>query len=54
MKTPLEVDQVIFEQAIKAMEEHYGSGCETEIDAYYRGAKWMLSEMEKIKFNQTL
>jgi hypothetical protein len=25
------------------MEEHYGYGCETEIDAYFRGAKWVMS-----------
>jgi len=30
------------------MEEHYGSGCETEIDAYFRGAKWMQKELKKI------
>lgn len=35
------LDKDIFEQAILAMEEHYGYGCETEIDAYFRGAKWM-------------
>jgi hypothetical protein len=34
-------DKVLFEQATVAMEEHYGYGCETEIDAYFRGAKWM-------------
>lgn len=35
------IDKDIFDQAILAMEEMYGSGCETEIDAYFRGAKWM-------------
>ena len=35
------IDKDIFNQAILAMEEMYGSGCETEIDAYFRGAKWM-------------
>jgi hypothetical protein len=34
-------DKVLFEQATVAMEGHYGYGCETEIDAYFRGAKWM-------------
>ena len=34
-------EKVLFEQATVAMEEHYGYGCETEIDAYFRGAKWM-------------
>jgi len=36
-------DKVLFEQATVAMEEHYGYGCETEIDAYFRGAKWVMS-----------
>ena len=36
-------DNVLFEQAILAMEEMYGSGCDTEIDAYFRGAKWAMS-----------
>lgn len=35
------IDKDIFEQAILAMEERYGSGCSEEIDAYFRGAKWM-------------
>lgn len=38
-------DEVLFEQAIVAMEEMYGSGCETEIDAYFRGAKWVMSNI---------
>lgn len=37
------IDKDIFDQATLAMEEHYGSGCETEIDAYFRGAKWAMS-----------
>lgn len=37
-------DDVLFEQAIVAMEEVYGYGCETEIDAYFRGAKWILKQ----------
>jgi hypothetical protein len=44
------VDQVpddeIFKQSIKAMEEMYGSGSETEIDAYFRGAKWMQKQLK--------
>jgi hypothetical protein len=39
-------DKNIFQQATVAMEEHYGSGCETEIDAYFRGAKWMQQQLE--------
>jgi hypothetical protein len=34
-------DEVLFKQATVAMKEIYGSGCETEIDVYFRGAKWM-------------
>ena len=37
------IDKDIFDQATLAMEEHYGYGCETEIDAYFRGAKWAMS-----------
>ena len=37
------LDKDIFDQATLAMEEHYGYGCETEIDAYFRGAKWAMS-----------
>jgi hypothetical protein len=37
-------DEVLFEQATVAMEQHYGYGCETEIDAYFRGAKWILKQ----------
>lgn len=39
------LDKDIFDQATLAMEEHYGYGCETEIDAYFRGAKWMQKNM---------
>jgi hypothetical protein len=39
-------DEVLFEQATVAMEAHYGYGCETEIDAYFRGAKWILKQFE--------
>lgn len=41
------IDKDIFDQAILAMEEHYGSGCYTEIDAYFRGAKWMQEQINK-------
>jgi hypothetical protein len=37
------IDKDIFDQATLAMEEIYGYGCETEIDAYFRGAKWAMS-----------
>jgi len=40
-------DDVLFEQATVAMEEVYGYGCETEIDAYFRGAKWILKQTNK-------
>lgn len=40
-------DEVLFEQATVAMEEMYGYGCETEIDAYFRGLKWMQKQFKK-------
>lgn len=40
-------DKVLFEQATVAMEEMYGYGCETEIDAYFRGLKWMQKQFNK-------
>ena len=40
-------DKVLFEQVIVAMEEMYGYGCETEIDAYFRGLKWMQKQFNK-------
>jgi hypothetical protein len=40
-------DKVLFEQATVAMEEMYGYGCETEIDAYFRGLKWMQKQLNK-------
>ena len=43
------IDKDIFDQAVLAMEEHYGSGCETEINAYFRGAKWMEQNLKSIK-----
>jgi hypothetical protein len=41
------IDKDIFNQAILAMEEMYGSGCNAEIDAYFRGAKWMQEELKQ-------
>jgi hypothetical protein len=43
------IDKDIFNQAILAMEEMYGSGCDSEIDAYFRGAKWAMSIIEDKK-----
>ena len=40
-------DEVLFEQATVAMEQMYGYGCETEIDAYFRGLKWMQKQLNK-------
>lgn len=40
------IDKDIFNQAILAMEEMYGSGCDAEIDAYFRGAKWMQKQFK--------
>jgi len=40
------IDKDIFNQAILAMEEMYGSGCDAEIDAYFRGAKWMQEQLK--------
>jgi hypothetical protein len=39
-------DELLFEQATVAMDKIYGSGCETEIDAYFRGAKWILKQFK--------
>lgn len=47
------IDKDIFNQATLAMEERYGSGCEEEIDAYFRGAKWMQEQYYNETFNQT-
>ena len=50
VKTNHEIsDEEIFKQAILAMEEMYGSGSETEIDAYFRGAKWMQEQLRQPK-----
>ena len=37
----------VFKQSIKEMEEWYGSGCDSEIDAYFRGAMWMKKQLKK-------
>ena len=39
-------DEELFNQSILAMEEMYGSGCDAEIDAYFRGAKWMQKQFK--------
>ena len=41
-------DKVLFEQAILAMEEMYGSGCDAEIDAYFRGAVWYREQLKQL------
>lgn len=41
------LDKDIFDQAILAIEERYGSiGFTEEIDAYFRGAKWMQENLK--------
>lgn len=40
------LDDELFNQSILAMEEWYGSGCDSEIDAYFRGAKWMQKQLK--------
>ncbi len=40
-------DEEIFKQSIKAMEERYGSGCDEEIDAHFRGAIWYREQLKK-------
>jgi len=42
------IDKDIFNQAILAMEEMYGSGCDSEIDAYFRGAKWYREQLKQL------
>lgn len=46
--SPIELpsDEEIFKKSIDIMEEWYGNGCETEIDAYFRGAKWMKDKIQ--------
>lgn len=43
------LDKDIFDQATLAMEERYGSGCDEEIDAYFRGAIWYREQLKKSK-----
>jgi hypothetical protein len=40
-------DEEIFKHSIKTMEERYGSGCDAEIDAYFRGAVWYREQLKK-------
>ena len=42
-------DDEIFKQSVLAMEERYGSGCDEEIDAHFRGAVW---HREQLKLRQ--
>lgn len=46
--TPIELptNEEIFQKSIEIMEEWYGSGCKTEIDAHFRGAKWMRDKIQ--------
>lgn len=41
--TPIELpsDEEVLKESIKRMEEWYGEGSETQIDAHNSGAKWM-------------
>ena len=41
-------DEEIFKHSIKAMEERYGSGCDEEIDAHFRGAVWYREQLKQI------
>ena len=41
-------DDEIFNQAILAMEERYGSGCDEEIDAHFRGAVWYREQLKQL------
>ena len=46
------IDKDIFNQAILAMEEMYGSGCDAEIDAYFRGAVWYREQLKQSQCKQ--
>ena len=35
-----------FKESIKIMEEWYGSGCKEEIDAHFRGIKWVIDKIK--------
>ena len=39
-------DEEIFKQSVLAMEERYGSGCNEEIDAHFRGAIWYKEQLK--------
>jgi len=40
-------DEEIFKQSVLAMEERYGSGCDEEIDAHFRGAVWYREQLKE-------
>ena len=42
-------DEEIFQNSIKEMEERYGSGCDEEIDAHFRGGIWYREQSKKSK-----
>lgn len=46
--TPIEIpsDEVIKHEAITQMEEWSGSGCEEEIFAFIKGAKWVINKIK--------
>ena len=44
--TPELSDEEIFKQSVSAMEERYGSGCDEEIDAHFRGAVWYREQLK--------
>lgn len=39
-------DEEIFKKSIEIMEDWYGSGCKEEIDAHFRGAKWLRDKIQ--------
>jgi len=41
-------DEEIFKQSVLAMEERYGSGCDEEIDAHFRGAVWYREQLKQL------
>ena len=47
--TPIQLpsDEEIFNKSIEIMEEWYGSGCKEEIDAHFRGAKWVIKQIKQ-------
>jgi len=38
-------DEEIFKQSVLVMEERYGSGCDKEINAHFRGAVWYREQL---------